>query len=341
MTTPTLDIIIPVWNNPTETRDCLASIMESTDSARLIIINNGCDRSTELMLEEFCDHLAERVLYMTMERNIGFVPAINRGLKRSDADWALIIRPTSSMNPQCIQQIFQTASKDQAGIISPRCPADIQLPPRLTKGCCTTLETCEISFCAVAISKLLRETIGFFDEGLDGGPWCLQDYRYRAEAHDFLTYLALAASIEGKPVILLGSAERRRKLDEATIMTCQERWGIRQHLAVYLPKETDEGKLNETLELLLAAARRGHSFELFLHRRQYKIALKQEAACLHTDIILHELSMVAPIRTLARSMKTLMTTDPRLQAVCGLDGIPFPGYAAALSHTKLAQLAGR
>ncbi|MGE3549028.1 MAG: glycosyltransferase family 2 protein, partial [Geobacter sp.] len=61
MTTPTIDIIIPVWNQPFETRACLVSILNTADSARLIIINNGCDRDTELLLEEFCEPLGNRV----------------------------------------------------------------------------------------------------------------------------------------------------------------------------------------------------------------------------------------------------------------------------------------
>lgn len=338
MTTPTLDIIIPVWNSPSETRRCLVSILESTETARLIIINNGCDRATELMLEEFCDHLGERALYMTMERNIGLVPAINRALKRSEADWAMTVQPTTILNPQCIQQILHISSKGQAGIITPRFPTEIKLPARLLKSCCTALETCEISFSAIATSKVLRDAIGFFDEELDGGPWCLHDYRYRADAYGFRTYLALTAVVEAKPARLLGSAERRRKLDEAAVTVCQERWGFRQHLAVYLPKDTDVGKLVETLELLLVAARRGHIFELFLHRRQYTSALTHGAACLHSSITLHKLSVMLPLRSLAYGMATLIAADPRLLAVCGLDGIPFPGYDTALPHTKLDQL---
>ncbi len=90
---PTVDIIVPVWNNPFETRACLAAILEYSPEARLIIINNGSSRETELMLEEFSEPLGEHALFITCERNIGLVPAINRGLASSDADFAVIVRP--------------------------------------------------------------------------------------------------------------------------------------------------------------------------------------------------------------------------------------------------------
>ena len=93
MPSPSVDIIVPVWNNPFETRACLAAILEYSPGARLIIIDNGSSRETELMLEEFSEPLADQALFITSDRNIGLVPAINKGLASSDADVAVIVRP--------------------------------------------------------------------------------------------------------------------------------------------------------------------------------------------------------------------------------------------------------
>ena len=339
MTTPTLDIIVPAWNNPTATRACLVSILDCTATARMIIINNGCDRTTELMLEEFCDHLGDRALYMTMERNIGFVPAINRALRRSDADWALIIRPTATLSPACLEQVMATTAQEGVGIITPHCPVDAPLPAKRLKIGCSGIETCDISFSALALSREMRDKIGLFDEELDGGPWCLRDYRHRADAHGFNTCLLPTVTVTNEPVTVFGSLERRRKQEESAIATFRRRWGIQQQVAVYLPKETDEQKLNEILEQLLAAARRGHRLELFLHRRQYIFALQKGAACLHSGLTLHKLTLLTPLKSLTRGMERLKADNPQLQIVCGLDGIPFPGYDTALPATTLIQLA--
>jgi hypothetical protein len=37
-------------------------------------------------------------------------------------------------------------------------------------------------------------------------------------------------------------------------------------------------------------------------------------------------------------MVKLTVQDSKLEPVCGLDGIPFPGYGAALPFTTLAKL---
>lgn len=337
-TTPTLDIVIPVWNRPVETRACLVSILESTDAARLLIVNNGCDRTTELMLEEFSDHLGERAIYMTMERNIGFIPAVNRALVRSDADWALIVRPTGLLSTDCLQQLLAATGQPNAGIVTPDCPAEYPLPRHLVKYRCSSIETTEIGFSVLGLAREMRERIGLFDEALDGGPWCLRDYRHRADASGFRTLLLPLVSVSGEAATLLGSLERRRKLEETAAEIFQQRWGAPQHFAVYLPKETEEQKLQATLDLLLRAARRGHRFELFLHRRQYKLAVQQGAGCLHTGIVLHRLSALSPLKGLGRAMLALQQQIPQLQPVCGLDGIPFPGYDTALPSDTLVRL---
>lgn len=338
-TTPSLDIIIPVWNSPAETRACLVSILESSTTARLVIVNNGCDRTTELMLEEFSDHLADRAIYMTMERNIGFVPAVNRALLRSDADWALIVRPTGMVTAACIEQLMTATQREQAGMLTPHCTADFTVHPQFVKGGCISIETAEISFSVLALSRAMRERIGLFDEELDGGAWCLRDYRHRSHTHGFRCYLAPQVSFTGGQSTVFGSEERRRKQGERAVAVFHDRWGKQQQLAVYLPRSADERSLADTLQLLLAAARRGHRFVLFLHRRHHRTALQHGAACLHSGIVLHRLGMLAPQRDLVRELERQRKRAPGLQLACALDGVSVPGSGAIAPAGILHHLA--
>ena len=89
MPSPTVDIIVPVWDNPFETRACLASILQHAPEARLVIIDNCSSRQTQLMLEEIFEPLEDSGLFISSERNIGLVPAINRGLAASDSDYSV------------------------------------------------------------------------------------------------------------------------------------------------------------------------------------------------------------------------------------------------------------
>ncbi len=339
MTTPTVDIIVPVWNQPFEARACLVSILNTTDSARLIIVNNGCNRDTELLLEEFCDPLGERVLYMTMERNIGFVPALNRALVRSTADWAMVIRPNGMVNDGWLQALLPLTGIEHAGIISPLCTTETPLPKHLTAAHCSQIETCQLSFAGLMLSRVMREEIGCFDEDLDGGLWCLRDYQQRAAARNYLTYLAPAAAVHSGPALVFGSEERRRTREQVSQQTCQNRWGVSHQYAIYFPKQTEDEHLDNALKLIVAAARRGDRFTLLLHRHQYQQASERGYRCLHTAIELVSLARFTAHRDLHKRLAELTRAVATLMVVKGVDGIPVPGYGNAQSLSVITQRA--
>lgn len=336
---PSFNVIIPVWNNPTAARCCIVSVLDSTDSAQLTIVNNGCDRETGLMLEEFCDHLGERAVYMTMERNIGFVPAVNRALNRSETDWALILSPTGSISRSCYAEISAAADSDQAGIITPHCMTELAISRQTKQHGCKIIESCDLSFATLAVARGMREKIGHFDEGMDSGIFCLKDYRHRADSHGYRTVLLPSATVLTDQTIRLGSVERWQRVEAASRELFHQRWGVQQHCAVYLPKETDEQQLNNCLSLLLAVARRGHRVELFLHRQQHHGAIQRGAACLHNNITLHKLPLLMPQKGLAAAIERLKGDSPQLLLISGLPGCRFPGFPLAEPSGRLQQLA--
>lgn len=338
MTTPSVDIIIPVWNHPFETRACLVSILTTTDdNARLIIINNGCNRDTELLLEEFCDPLGERVLYMTMERNIGFVPAVNRGLARSTADWAMIVRPNGTLGEGCLQKLLQLTANEQAGIISPLCTTETPLPNHLSSTCCSHLETCQLSFAGLLLSRTMRDEIGGLDESLDGGVWCLRDYQQRSASRGYRTFLVPGAVVHSGPAMIYGSLERRREREQLSQHICHSRWGTPRRYAVYFPKQTDSALLNDALAAILVRARHGDRFTLFLHHRQFRLASQLGYRCLHTAVELVCLARIGAIRDLRNRLARLVALDPLVSVVKGVDGMPVPGYDGALPFTVIEQ----
>lgn len=339
MTTPTLDIILPVWNNPTETRSCLVSLLPCIESgARLLLINNGCNRETELLLEEFSDPLGSQAVYMTMERNVGFVPAVNHGLRRSDAAWALVLRPSVVLHENCYNWLAHGSAAPEAGILTPFFPSLHHVPPGFERTPFAAVETNGISFDLLCLSRALREAIGTFDEMLDGGAWCLEDYRQRACTAGFRTCLVGSLSLSAGPLTLFGSEERRRSHSELSRNYCRQRWGLRHHVALYLPGSVDAAYPGLIAENALAAARRGHCVDIFLHRRQYREAQQSGLHQLHTDVRLHKLPLLAPRRSLTRRLAALATAHPELLVVRGVDGIPVPGYDDALPATVLADL---
>ena len=335
MTSPTVDIIVPVWNNPFETRACLAAILEHSPEARLIVVDNGSSRETELMLEEFSDPLGESGLFLKSERNIGLVPAINMGLARSDSDFAVIVRPHVTVTSGWLTALLEAARTTGAGIVSPllRGASAPALPP-LVPGC-TLMESCTVSSAALLLRGEMRVLAGCFDEGLDGGEWCLREYVRRVAGMGYRTCLVARPRLLCGAEQIFGSAERHREMYLNSQSAYMERWGVPHHYAVYFGKEAAADSLSDAVASILDDARLGHRFTLLLHRRQHSEFCRMGWNGLHTGIELCRLSLLFPLRTLSRRMTELHSGSPDLTAVRGREEISFPGYETAPSLTEL------
>lgn len=338
MDLPSTDIIIPVWNQPFETRACLVSILNSCGSARTIIINNSCNRDTELMLEEFCDSRGEKALYMCMERNIGFIPALNHGLAHSNADWAMIARSNSIFRPGWHDALISATSVKMAGIISPLRINETDCPKQVRKNRCDHIETTGISFAGMLVSRKLRQEIGLFDEEMDGGSWCLRDFQNRAAASGYLTLLAPDAVIESSPPTIFGSDERRKARESHSESLCHSRWGIPGTYAVYISGESTEEQLEHAFKTMLAAARRGHRFNVLLHRKQFRRAEESGFSCIHTSISMTRLNPVTPMLSLKKHISSIIAENPSVMVVKLLDSKPVPGYDMAMPFAAIEKL---
>ena len=330
MTNPSVDIIVPVWNNPFETRACLAAILEHSPEARLIIIDNGSSRETELMLEEFSEPLGEKALFITSERNLGLIPAINRGLASSDADFAVIVRPHILVGTGWLKALLDAAVMPRVGIVSPTfCGCGAPALTRPVSGC-GLMETFTLSFAALLISGEMRHQLGGFDEGLDGGEWCLRDYIRRAEAGGYHTCVAAQPELLCGHETVFGSTQRRQEQTRLSRDTYLSRWGSARHYCLYFGPHVDAADLTATVEALVAAARRGQRFTLLLHHKQFKEFRRRGWNGLHTALVICRLPLLAARRSLTRQFAALQAADSGLVPVRGAEDVEFPGVAAPI-----------
>lgn len=335
MNFPSVDIIVPVWNNLFETRACLAAILEHSPEARLIIVDNGSSRETELMLEEFSEPLGERGLFIKSERNIGLVPAINMGLARSDNDFAVVLRPHVMVNAGWLKALLEDAEAANAGILSPMF-AGKSAPalPGLVPGC-SLMESCTVSFSVLMLRGEMRIMIGCFDEGLDGAEWCLKEYVRRAADRGYRTFISGRAVVTCSEEATFGSAERRLEMMNSSRKSYLARWGAAQHYVIYFGKETEAASLSDTIETILDGARQGHDFTLLLHRRQLSDFRRLGWNGLHVTIKLYCLSMLFHQRDLQKKLALLRKDYPDMVVVRWNDGITFSGANTSIPIEEL------
>jgi glycosyltransferase involved in cell wall biosynthesis len=335
MISPTIDILVPVWNNLFETRACLAAILAHSSGARLVIVDNGSSRETELMLEEFSESLGDQGLFIKSEKNIGLVAALNLGLARSDSDYTIIVRPHVSVQAGWLETLISTAETTGAGIVTPLFSgAEAPDLPQLAPGC-TIMENCTISFTTLLLRAEMRMIVGTFDEHLDGNEWCLKEYVRRVAAHGYRTCITGRLRLSCSAGQQFGSAQRRNDMVQNSRSAYISRWGIPSHYCIYFGKEADAGSLGDTVAAILDGARQGHRFTLLLHRRQYSVFRKMGWNCLHTGIDLYRISILFPLRDLQRKLTELRSASPDLLSVRGCCGTAFPGVDAAISHDEL------
>ena len=335
MTSPTIDILVPVWNNPFETRACLAAIVAHSPEARLIIVDNGSSRETELMLEEFSEPMGEQGLFIKSERNIGLVAAINLGLASSDSDYTVIIRPHVTVRSGWLETLVNAAETTGAGIVSPLFGGvDAPKLPELAPGC-PVMESCSVSFATLLLSTEMRRTAGLFDETLDGDQWCLCEYTRRVAAVGYRTVITGRSRLICASGQQFGSLQRRNETIEKSRSAYIARWGINRHYCVYFGPKADVGSVTETITTILNGARQGHRFTLLLHRRQYAAFRKMGWHGLHTGIELLPLSLLFPLRDLQRKISALRTASPDMLSVRGCSETRLPGVDAAISRDEL------
>jgi len=339
---PTVDIIVPVWNSPFETRACLAAILEHSPEARLIIVDNGSSRETELMLEEFSEPLGEHGLFIKTERNVGLVPAINMGLARSDSNFAAIVRPHVMVNAGWLKLLLDAAEATGASIVSPLFKGvGAPVLPSLAPGC-TIMESCTVSFATLLMRGEMRVLTGTFDEGLDGGEWCLKEYVRRAASKGYRTCITSRSKLICDVEPVFGSAERRTEVQQNSRSAYLAAWGVSRHYVVYFGKGVDASGLSEAIETILDGARQGHRFTLLLHRRQHSDFRRMGWNSLHTGIELYGISILFSQRDLHRKLALLQADSPDLLAVRGSEGIQFPLIETAIPFGELiSAIAGR
>ena len=333
MHSPNVDIIVPVWNNLFQTRACLAAILSCSPGVRLVVVDNGSNRETERMLEEFSEPLGENALFVKSDRNVGLVRAINMGLVLSDSDYAVIVRPHVLVSPGWLNGLIDAA---KTGIATPLIYADDVRKSATNLYPKSQIETFDVSFSALALKRDMRLQIGNFDEDMDGAEWCLKDYVSRAWSHGYCTVLSAVSSVSAATETVFGSEERLGELSRVSQAICQERWGKNRQYLVYFGKNADPIQLNETVNRLLELARHGHRFTLLLHNSQYLYFKRMGWNSLHSSIDNRCLSRFFAHRDFLRQLEAVKQAIPGVITVCGAEGAVFPEDIATISIAEVA-----
>src|SRR5437868_791264 len=105
-----VSVVIPNWNGAHLLKDCLTSLRNQTfTNFELIIIDNGStDESIEVIEKTF-----PKAIVIKLEKNIGFSPAVNLGIKKASGEYIILLNNDTKADKDAIKYLVKTASEHQ------------------------------------------------------------------------------------------------------------------------------------------------------------------------------------------------------------------------------------
>jgi GT2 family glycosyltransferase len=261
---PSCDIIIPVWNQPKRTKECVESVQLYTAFPhRLIIIDNGSDRPTQ----EYLASLKKTFQNVMIERNAsneGFVKAVNKGVRISDAEYACLLNNDTVVTEGWLTEMVAVAEKDPTiGLVNPSSnnlgqrPGHGESITQYAKG----LESerganvdlgSALGFCMLIKRDVIR-TVGMFDEIFDMGNFEDTDFSLRAKREGYRVVRARGAYVYHAESSSFKVFKRYKEQFERNKRIFEARWGKQRRLFfVFLhsnrPDEMLRWKIKKSLE---------------------------------------------------------------------------------------------
>ncbi|MDD5136154.1 MAG: glycosyltransferase family 2 protein [Candidatus Omnitrophica bacterium] len=325
------DIIMPVWNEPDVTRECVDSIVEHTRYPyRLVIIDNASDAPTKEYLLSLNGRADVKAEIIRNEENLGFVKAVNQGIRFSDAPYICIMNNDTVATEGWLEtMVAAMEGHKDVGLINPTSNTFSHDPDagetidqyaaklRRFTNKVQELHCCRF-FCTV-IKREVLEKLGPLDEIYHLGYFDDTDYCKRAQGLGYRTARAKGAYVYHKENTSFKKLRDNSALFKANEKIFLERWGRHVRVGYFLDKIRSKEKINE---VAVEAARSGHQIFLFI-----KKGLEWPVGLDHYDIVRvdvnpHLFGIVSIYKILKRKKKkgieVLLTDSPLFGAVLNL-----------------------
>ena len=271
------DIIIPIWNHLEFTRDCINNIAKNTKCPfRLILIDNGSRKEAQNYLASLLKRTNLEIKIIRNETNLGFVKAVNQGLRESKAPYICVMNNDTIVTDGWLTELIDLAGSDsRIGLVNPSSNNLGQKPPfgNIAKYAKTLKKFkgefiemgAALGFCLL-IKRDIFEKIGFFDEIYGVGNFDDTDYSRRVESLGFVCVRAKAAYVYHS--ISKSFNLKKAKFDEIFGKNKEifnKRWGRPKRLLYIMTK--DHKKLYDWIRAeSVRKARFGNWVWLFMKR---------------------------------------------------------------------------
>lgn len=269
------DIIMPVWNQLEVTKRCVDSIVKNTNYPyKLIAIDNGSDAKTEEYLKGLRFRADLNTLIIRNKENIGFIKAVNQGIKQSDAPYVCITNNDTIATDNWLEEMISVMETcPDIGLLNPSSNTSGQFPEtkesideyasklKRFKDEIQELYTCR-GFCML-VRRSVLDALGLIDEIYHFGYFDDTDYCKRAQEKGFRTVRAKAAYVYHLENTSFKEMKHNKTLFENNERIFFKKWGMPLRCAYFIDKQYPQEKIDD---LATTVARNGHQILIFLKK---------------------------------------------------------------------------
>jgi len=258
------DIIIPVWNQLEATQGCVESIIKKTTYPyRLILVDNGSGPETKAYLEGLKNKGTPEVTLVRNEENLGYVKAVNQGLKVSSAPYVCIMNNDTVPGVDWLENMVKFAeAHKEIGLANPLCDGhqDLSIDDYAKRVAGNGDRYMEMNQCFGFCTLIKREVIdkiGYLDEAFGMGGYDDTDYSMRALKAGYLCASVHSSYVYHKKHV---SFKAMGAKDSFTLKGQEEylkKWPkhLRVGMTLFSGQDTGDSKIEDALKAVLFLAR--------------------------------------------------------------------------------------
>ena len=338
------DIIIPVWNQLEFTRECIEAIIKNTSYPyRLILVDNASDEATKRYLEGVRDRSSLEIELIRNEENLGFVKAVNQGLRISDSPFVCVMNNDTIPAPGWLERMIDFAAcHPDVGLINPQCNGhgnmkidDYARGLAKKRGEYMEMNQCQ-GFCML-IKREAVERVGYLDEAFGIGGFDDTDYSMRAHIAGYRCVAIKDAYVYHRLHSSFNASGDREDWVRRNRRIYYDKWGahLRVGVAVSL-NNASRGAISQVMTLAYGLAREWAWVHIWINSRRERPMIKSEIADFfekaglapHQNIRVDYFDLPDTLFDVALSGKLLerirqRMKDKRFDAVVMLDGTAF------------------
>lgn len=214
---PTVSIIIPVFNALSLTKECIHSLSREGHHIKceIIVVDNASTDNTPKWLKDESEKNKSLKIF-TMEKNLGFGPAVNFGMRQSKGEFVVILNNDTIVSHGWLKRLISALEKDPTiGIVSPvtnyvgegpqieedakELPADIAMTDQYAESIAgrsdLIYEPNRLVFFCVLLRRELIDLIGDLDESYEKGNFEDDDYCLRTRMAGYRLAIARDAFV--------------------------------------------------------------------------------------------------------------------------------------------------